>query len=233
MTNLDYCLKVEIRNKEKAKFLRAKGLTPLVLYGHGIKPISLSVKNTVFDKLFSEAGKSSIINLEINDGEKYKTIIHDVQFHPVSDNILHADIYKVSMKEKIETEIPIIFVGESRAVIELGGSLITNKSSLNISALPTDLIHEVEVDVSIIDNFEKQIHIQDIKLPDTIEILDDIEEVVAFVQEPRSEEELAELDEKIEEKIDEIEVEKHDKQDEEGSETETTDETKLNQQTKT
>ncbi|PIZ28242.1 hypothetical protein COY43_01545, partial [Candidatus Berkelbacteria bacterium CG_4_10_14_0_8_um_filter_35_9_33_8] len=76
-------------------------------------------------------------------------------------------------------------------------------------------------------------HIQDIKLPDTIEILDDIEEVVAFVQEPRSEEELAELDEKIEEKIDEIEVEKHDKQDEEGSETETTDETKLNQQTKT
>ena len=70
MTNQDYNLKVETRNKEKVKFLRVKGLTPLVLYGHGIKPISLSVKNTTFTKLFSEAGKSTLINLEIENGEK-------------------------------------------------------------------------------------------------------------------------------------------------------------------
>ena len=175
--------------------------------------------------MFSQAGKSTIINLEITDGDKHKTIIHDIQVHPVSNEIIHADIYKVSMKEKIETEIQINVTGESKAVEELGGSLITNKSTLNISALPSDLIHEIEVDISSIDSFDKQIHVKDLVIPKTIEVLDDLEEVVVFVQEPRSEEELAQLDEKIESSIDEVEVEKRGKEDEEMAEGESSTDT--------
>ena len=202
MTNQELNFKVEKRGKEKANSLRTKGIIPLVLYGHGIKPTSLSVNKNIFDKMFSQAGKSTIINLEITDGDKHKTIIHDIQVHPVSNEIIHADIYKVSMKEKIETEIQIIVTGESKAVEELGGSLITNKSTLNISALPSDLIHEIEVDISSIDSFDKQIHVKDLVIPKTIEVLDDLEEVVVFVQEPRSEEQIAQLDEKNESSID-------------------------------
>lgn len=218
MTNQEFHLKVETRGNEKAKLLRTKGIIPLVLYGHGIKPASLSIKKNIFDKIYSQAGKSTIINLEISDGVEHKTIIHDIQVHPVSGDIIHADIYKVSMKEKIETEIPIVVIGESKAIVELGGSLITNKSTLNISALPSDLIHAIEVDISKIDSFDKQIHVKDLIIPKTIEILDDIEEVIAFVQEPRSEEELAQLDEKIESSIEEVEVEKRGKEDEEKTE---------------
>lgn len=225
MTNQEFNLKTEARGKEKAKSLRSKGIIPLVLYGHGIKPKSLSVKKNIFDKIYSQAGRSTIINLEISNDEKYKTIIHDIQVHPVSGDIIHADIYKVSMKEKIETEIPILVVGESKAVEELGGSLITNKSTLNISAFPSDLIHEVEVDISKIDSFDKQIHVKDLFIPKTIEILDDLDEVIVFVQEPRSEEELAQLDEKIESSIDEVEVEKRGKDDEDTAESKDANET--------
>jgi large subunit ribosomal protein L25 len=111
------------------------------------------------------------------------------------------------MKEKIHAEVPLKFIGDSVAVIEKEGSLITSKDSIEVECLPADLIPELEVDISVLDDFEKNIKISDLKLPEGIEILDDAEEIVAHVEEPRSEEELAELEEEVVEDVSAIEVE--------------------------
>lgn len=99
------------------------------------------------------------------------------------------------MDEKIKTEIPLEFIGVSDAVETLDGSFVTNRDSIEIECLPTDLVSEVTIDLSVLKTFEDQVTVKDLKLPSTIEVLTDLEEVICFVEEPRSEEELAELEE--------------------------------------
>jgi len=192
----EFHLKTKIRDitGKKVKQLRSQGLIPAVLYGHGIKPENLSVAKNDFKKIFAEAGTSSLITLEIEGRAPIKVLVHEPQVDPVSDEPIHIDFYKVRMDEKIKTEIPIEFVGESEAVKQLDGSLVTNRDNIEIECLPNDLIPNVEVDISALKTFEDQICVKDIKVPEKIEVLTDKDEVIAFVEPPRSEEELAELE---------------------------------------
>lgn len=180
---------------KKVKNLRANGLIPAVLYGRDTKPQSLEIKNIDFKKAFAEAGTSTLIDLKIDDKNSVKVLTHEPQVNPVSDAAIHVDFYKVRMDEKINTEIPLEFIGESDAVKNEDGTLITNRDNIEIECLPNDLIPNYEIDLSALKTFDDQITVADIKLPSTIEILTDAEEVIAFVEPPRSDEELAELDE--------------------------------------
>src|SRR3990167_1588165 len=184
---------------KKVSYLRREGVVPVVLYGKGKENMSLSVNKKEFDRAYRMSGGSTIIQVDI-DGEKTKNVlIKDIDKHPVSDGILHADFYQVRMSEKITAPIPLNFAGDSVAVMDLSGSLITNKSEVEVECLPADLPHEIEVDISVLENFDSVIHIKDIKVPEGVEIKDDLEETLAFVEPPRSEEELAELEELVEE----------------------------------
>lgn len=184
---------------KKVSALRREGLVPVVLYGKGKDNMSLSVNKKEFDRAYRMSGGSTIIQVEI-DGEKTKNVlVKDIDKHPVSDTILHADFYQVRMSEKITAPIPLSFVGDSIAVMDLSGSLITNKSEIEVECLPADLPHEIEVDISVLEDFESVIHVKDIKLPEGVEVKDDPDETVVLVEPPRSEEELAELEEPVEE----------------------------------
>ena len=158
-----------------------------------------------FEKLFKQAGTSNLIDMTVGD-KKFKTLVHDYQLDPMSGTIIHVDFMKINMKQKIHAEIPLKFVGESMAVINLEGSLINPIDSVEIECLPADLPSEFEIDLSVLDDFEKNIKISDIVVPEGVEILSDLEEVIAFVQEPRSEEEMESLNEEIVEDVDAIEV---------------------------
>jgi large subunit ribosomal protein L25 len=192
--------KREITGKQVAA-LRRQGLVPVVLYGKGKDNLNLTVGKKEFDRAYKMSGGSTIIQIEI-DGEKTKNVlIKEVDKHPVNESIRHADFYQVRMSEKITASIPLNFTGDSKAVIDLGGSLITNKSEVEVECLPGDLPHEIEVDISVLEDFEAVIHVKDIKMPEGVEIKDDLEETVALVEPPRSEEELAELEEPVEEGV--------------------------------
>lgn len=188
-------LKAEKRDK-KGRAVRSKGLIPAVVYGKGKDNESLSVEAGIFERVLKSAGTSSIIDLEIA-GDTKKSLIQEVITHPVTSKILHIDFYEVSMKEKITTSVPLKIVGESAAVIDKNGSLMTNKNEIEIECLPADLPHEIEVDISVLDDFDKSIHVSDLKISDKIEIKDDLEEMIVTVEPPRSEEELAELEEPV------------------------------------
>jgi large subunit ribosomal protein L25 len=190
-------LKAQIRDKaQKPALIRRAGDLPAVVYGFGIDNSSLTMNRKSFWKTYLAAGGNTLVDLVIDDKKPVKVLIQDTQLDPVSDEPIHADFFAVNLKETVQTEIPLSFIGESPAVVDLEGTLVTNKTEVEVKALPTDLISEIEVDISMLKTFEDLIRVSDLKVPSTIEILDDPEDVVALVNEPKSEEELqAELTE--------------------------------------
>jgi large subunit ribosomal protein L25 len=182
----------------KVRALRRTGLIPAVLYGRGKDSLNLSITEKDYIHLYREAGTSSIVLLDIEGEGQKNVLVQDIQFDALTGNAVHIDFYEVSMTEKLTTMVPLHFVGDSAAVIDLSGSLTTNTDEVEVECLPGDLPHEIEVDISILSDFEAVIHVSDLKLPAGVEVKNDPEDVVATVEPPRSEEEMAELDEDIE-----------------------------------
>jgi len=184
---------------------RKIGMIPVVLYGKGLASENLWIKALDLQRLLKKSGESVIINLEIEGEKKYSVLINELQENPVGGNYIHADFYRVKMDEKIETEIELIFTGESKAVKEAGGVLVKSLDKLKIKCLPKDLPSHIDVDISNLDTFDDHIAIKDLKINPAIEIKVDLETVVASVAPPRSEEELKELEGKVEEDVTKVE----------------------------
>ncbi len=148
------------------KYLRNEGRIPTVLYGkNGAKNLSVThrdVKSLVYTPEFKLA------KLEVG-GDAYDCILKDIQFHPVTDEIVHIDFLQMIEGHKVKVNIPIRSKGESEAV-KAGGKLVTSMRKVTIEALPKDLVDEVFVDIS---NMElgSSVRVSDIEVPDTISIL--------------------------------------------------------------
>ncbi len=178
------------------KKLRLDGLIPAVIYGQAQDNIMLSVDAKSFRRIFADAGQSTIVELTV-DKDKQNVLIHEIENHPVTGEITHIDFLRINMNQTIRTEVPLHFVGESPAVYQEEGTLIKNTEEVEVETLPAHLPQHIEVDISSLDDFEKTIHISDIVAPEGVTILSDPEELVAKVDPPRSEEEMAALDEAI------------------------------------
>ena len=148
------------------------------------------------------------------DGQSYPTIIHDIAKDAISDDILHADFYKVNLDEKIKAKITVVFVGESPAVKDFGGICLRNINELEIEALPQDLPHEITIDMSSLKNMGDQILVKDLKLSDKLKVIAEAEEIIATVQEPMSEAELEKALEAPTATIEDVEVIKKEKEEE-------------------
>ena len=199
-------LKAKIRKVtgKKVDQLRKENLIPAVLYGHGIKPQNILVKYLDFNKVYEKAGESALIELEVGD-KKANVLVHDIQMDPMSGKFSHVDFFQVNMKEEVETEIPLEFIGESPAVKEFGGVLIRSLDDIMVKCLPADLPEKYEVDISKLATFDDVIAVKDLQVSDRIEILVDGETIIASVQEPRTQEELESLETKVEEDVSTVE----------------------------
>lgn len=200
-------LSAQKRNKkQKPKALRRKGLIPAIVYGPKTKPIALVIKAKEAEKAM-EAGSSHLIDLKYN-GKNQKVLIYNIQFDPLTEKIIHLDLYAVRMDQPIKTEIPLEFKGKPPAVKNKGGILLTEKDSVEVECLPKDLVDEIKVDLSVLKDIHDTIKIENLEVPKGIDIVEDKEVVIATIQPPRSEEELAELEEAPVEDIEAVEVEK-------------------------
>lgn len=198
---------------KKVQTLRDQGVIPAVIYGHGTEPQSVSVTLPVFEKVYREAGESSLIDLSIDNAGAVKTLIQEVQVDPVTNRVVHVDFYAVTMTEKLTATIPLKFVGEPKAVKELGGTLVKNISEVEVKCLPSDLVHEIEVDLSPLATFEDAITIGNLIVPKGIELLGTLDTTVAMVAPPITEAQLKALEEKPIEDVSAVEkVEEKDKE---------------------
>ncbi|OIP81827.1 50S ribosomal protein L25 [Candidatus Peregrinibacteria bacterium CG22_combo_CG10-13_8_21_14_all_44_10] len=170
-----------------AKVVRNEGLIPAILYGHGIDTVSLQMDYQDFRRVYRQAGSNSVIDLDI-DGKNHKVLVHRVDVEPVKDTITHIDFINVRMDEEITTMIPVEFTGYAPAVKDLAGTLVHGRTEVEVRCLPGALIHDIQVDLSPLVDFHTSIVVGDIKFPDDITVLDDLELMVVSVSAPREEE---------------------------------------------
>ncbi len=203
-------LKAKLRDivQEKVKKIRRDGWLPLVVYGQKKDNINLMVNFNEFVKVYRAAGNNTIVELDVEGSEKENVLLVEIDYHPLTDLPRHADALRVNMLEKISTSVPINFVGVAKAVKDLGGTFIANISSFDVTCLPADLPKVIDVDISALNTFEDMIYVKDVVISDKVKIERELDDVVAKVAEPRSAEELAELDKEVEENVDKVEVEK-------------------------
>ena len=211
--------RTEIGSKLNA--LRGDGYIPAVVYGKGLGSVAIKLPMKDFNKAFKEAGESTLLYLHIGD-EEYPTIINDISRDAVSGLAIHADFYKVNLKEKITASVPVAFIGESTAVKDLKGIFIRNINELEVEALPQNLPHEISVDMSTLKAFGDQILASDIKLDSGVELAIDPETIIATVQEPMSEDELKASLEGEGSSVDDVEVIEKEKTEEESIDEEAT-----------
>ena len=171
---------------------------PAVVYGPGIENNNISINLKEFSQLFSEAGESTLISLESEDGANYFALIHDVQKDPLSGEFIHVDFYQPNLEKKVEVSVPITFTGIAPAVKELGGTLVKNFLEVDVKALPQNLPHSIEVSVAGLNTFDDVVTIKDLIVPEGVEILKNPEEIIALVTEVEKEEELASVEENVE-----------------------------------
>jgi large subunit ribosomal protein L25 len=143
--------------------------------------------------------------LALDGKDERNVLIKDVQKDVLSGLARHVDFYQVRMDEEIEAEIELVFTGESAAVKELGGILVKNMDAIQVKCLPGDLPPEMEVDITPIKTFDDYIYVKDLPFSEKVEVLVDPETVVAMVSEPRSEEELADLETEVKEDVTKVE----------------------------
>ncbi|HUC87452.1 MAG TPA: 50S ribosomal protein L25 [Candidatus Saccharimonadales bacterium] len=195
---------VSMRNRtaigKAARRLRAEGEVPAVVYGHGADAQPVAVDGRELEKVYAKAGGNQMIGLKIDDARQKNALIHDVQLDSRTGHILHADFYLVRMDEKIKTEVPLHFTGESTAVYQQEGTLVRPLEMVEVEALPGDLPESFSVDIAILDDFDKTITVGDLVVPAGVDILTPAEELIARVEPPRSDEELEELEAPIDEK---------------------------------
>ncbi|HBR80951.1 MAG: 50S ribosomal protein L25 [Candidatus Uhrbacteria bacterium GW2011_GWE2_45_35] len=193
---------------------RVDGNIPAVVYGAEAESQNICVNRKALVVAFREAGESSLVDLAIDGQEPLKVLIQDLQKDPLTGDVIHADFRVVDLTKEITAEIKLEFVGESPAVKGLGGTLIEALDTLEVRALPTALVSSIEVDISSLKTFDDAIHVSDLVLPAGIVAINSPEDTIAVVEEPRSEEEMAELNKTVEIDVAAVEVEKKEKTDE-------------------
>lgn len=137
--------KRESVGKKSTKALRNAEMVPCVLYGEK-EPMHFAAKELDFSKLVYTPNAHTVV-IKTEDGE-FNAVLQDIQFHPVSDRILHVDFYELNEAKEISMNIPVVVEGAAPGVLNSGGTLILNKRKLRVRALPKNLPDFITADIS-------------------------------------------------------------------------------------
>jgi large subunit ribosomal protein L25 len=160
--------------------LRRAGIIPAVVYGARTAPIHVQIDARQLKATLLKAGGTHLITMNI-EGRSQQVIARDVQRDVIRGDILHVDFLAVDASTKVRTEVPIAFVGEAPAVQMGMGILLQGLSTLEIEALPADLVERIEVDLSPLKSLNDSIHVRDLKLGDKLTVVTDPDAMIVRV----------------------------------------------------
>ena len=177
------------KGKGAAREMRRGGKVPAVIYGRGREPAELALDGVALGRLLEKiVPGNTIVELTV-DGKAVKTLIREVQRHPVRPGIVHVDFYEIRAGQRIRLQVPIHCVGIPDGVRNQGGTLDQVIRNVEIEVLPDDIPERAELDVTAL-TIGKSLHISDLSIPKA-EILMDASLTVATVVAPRVEEVVA------------------------------------------
>jgi large subunit ribosomal protein L25 len=169
--------KREITGKA-ARRLRHEGRLPAVVYGHHTAASNIDLDAHEFDRIFSRTGKTQLIDLVVDGGHANKVLVKEVQISPRRNTPLHVDFHQVSLREKLQVEVPVVVSGEAQPVKMGEADVLQVLHTLRVECLPAAIPEAIEVDVSGLDHVDAGIRVSDLTLPDGVTAVVDPEELV-------------------------------------------------------
>lgn len=170
-----------IKGKEVSG-LRRSGVVPAVLYGRHTAPVSLQANGRELMRVLMKAGSSRLVTLNVEgEAAPRMALVREVQREPIRGDLWHVDFYGVSMTETIRVAIPIRFEGASIAVTRNEGVLTYGNDSVEIECLPGDLLDRITVDLATLTKVGDVIRVADLKIPETVKILANPDDLVVRV----------------------------------------------------
>ncbi len=176
--------------KAEIKALRNAGRVPAVIYGHGRDAEALALSAAELERMLEKIEpESTIVELAVKGGKNVKTLIREIQRHPLKDTVLHVDFLEIHADEAIRLEVPVHLTGIPEGVRNQGGTLDQVLRTIEIEVLPADIPERIELDVTVL-TIGKSLHVRDLVVPKA-KLITDAELTVCTVSAPRVEEEVA------------------------------------------
>jgi large subunit ribosomal protein L25 len=149
---------------KSTKYIKREGSIPSAIFGPGMDSMNISLNYIDFLRVFKETGETELINLK-TDGKTLKVLVKDVQYDPVTDEIIHVGFYKPDLTQKINAQVPVEIVGEEdNKLIENNTALVMIlMQEITVEALPEDLPHAFTVDVSKMNEFGQGVKVGELE----------------------------------------------------------------------
>ena len=188
MDNLNLSVnKREITGK-KVSGLRNDGLTPIHMYGPEIESSPLQCDSKILDRVITDAGTNIPVTVNVDGGEQDNLcFIREVQYHPVTNKVLHVDFMKVQVGKSVRAQVPISVIGTSPAVRTMGGTLLQPLLTLTVEALPLEIPKMITLQAELLVDFETNFYVSDIEVDEGVNVINTASEMVASVVAPRVE----------------------------------------------
>jgi len=179
--------KREITGK-KVSELRNDGLTPIHMYGPEIESSPLQCDSKILDRVITDAGTNIPVTVNVDGGEQDNLcFIREVQYHPVTNKVLHVDFMKVQVGKSVRAQVPISVIGTSPAVRTMGGTLLQPLLTLTVEALPLEIPKMITLQAELLVDFETNFYVSDIEVDEGVNVINAASEMVASVVAPRVE----------------------------------------------
>ena len=187
MTTQAARLAVQVRTvmRKKNSALRRQGITPIHVYGPGMASQVFQVDTQLLRKTLSVVGYNRPVEVAPDgSSETHLAFVREIQFHPLTTEVVHVDFLRVDTTKTTRVEVPVELVGDSAAVRVHGGSLIQGMYTVLVEARPMEVPAVVTVEASIMETFDKAIHVSDLVVAEGVTILTDSDQMVAHVTPP-------------------------------------------------
>ena len=188
MDNLNLSVNKREVTGKKVSELRNNEVTPIHMYGPEIESSPLQCDSKILDRIITDAGTNIPVTVNVDEGDQDNLcFIREVQYHPVTNKVLHVDFMKVQVGKSVRAQVPISVVGTSPAVRTMGGTLLQPLLALTVEALPLEIPKTITLQAELLVDFEINFYVSDIEVDEGVNVINEASEMVATVVAPRVE----------------------------------------------
>ena len=177
--------------------LRRQGKLPAVIYGQR-DAASIEVDTIEFEHVYARSGKTQLIDLVVGSGRPSKVLVKEVQVSPRTNTLLHVDFHQVSLRERLQVEVPVSITGEAEPVRGGEADVLQVLHTVRVECVPTRIPEVIEVDISGLAEVDAAVRVSDLRLPEGVDAVSDPDDVVVKLAARRVVEEVAEAEEEPE-----------------------------------
>ncbi len=158
--------------------LRHEGRLPAVLYGQRAAAASIELDTHEFERVFARAGRTQLIDLVVDEGRPHKVLVKEVQVSPRYNTVLHVDFHQVSLRERLQVEVPVHVTGEAEPARAGEADVLQVLHTIRVECVPTRIPEVIEIDISGLAEIDAAVRIADVQLPEGVTAVGDPDDVV-------------------------------------------------------